>query len=174
MFWAANNLFISCLTSCLNGIHVGLTLVANALSVKNDTCVEKMPVSPDSIGSVKSYGHRADKDSRKERSKVTPLARAVPAESLPRTPHPLGCRSTYHGIDGDRRDAVERWCDNCEHPSSSLLRVVLIAEIIRAEEEDLLAIADVFDEMGLLQLDDDDDDPPSDDQSPKASLRRIK
>jgi hypothetical protein len=69
---------------------------------------------------------------------------------------------------------VQRWCDNCEHANSSLLRVVLIAEIIRAEEDDLLAIADIFDEMGLLQLDDDDDDPPSDDQHPKASLRRIK
>ncbi len=68
---------------------------------------------------------------------------------------------------------MEQWCDNCEHPNSSLLRVVLIAEIIRAEEDDLLAIADIFDEMGLLQLDD-DDDPPSDDQYPKASLRRIK
>ncbi len=93
----------------------------------------------------------------------------------PECPHPLRCRSTNEGIDGDRRGAVERWCDNCEHPNSSLLRVVLIAEIIRAEEEDLLAMADIFDEMGLLQLDDDDnDDPPSDDESPKASLRRIK
>lgn len=72
---------------------------------------------------------------------------------------------------------MEQWCDNCEHPNNSLLRVVLIAEIIRAEEDDLLAIADLFDEMGLLQLDD-DDDPPSDDSYPnnhnKASLRRIK
>ncbi|ETX02487.1 MAG: hypothetical protein ETSY1_03390 [Candidatus Entotheonella factor] len=69
---------------------------------------------------------------------------------------------------------MERWCDNCEHPNSSLLRVVLIAEIIRAEEDDLLAMADIFDEMGLLQLDD-DDDPPSEDPSPsKASIRRIK
>lgn len=69
---------------------------------------------------------------------------------------------------------MERWCDNCEHPNSSLLRVVLIAEIIRAEEDDLLAIADLFDEMGLLQIDDDDDEPPFDDENPKASLRRIK
>lgn len=69
---------------------------------------------------------------------------------------------------------MERWCDNCEPPNSSLLRVVLIAEIIRAEEDDLLAIADMFDEMGLLQLD--NDDPPSNDKDkhPKASLRRIK
>ncbi len=89
-------------------------------------------------------------------------------------PHPLSCHGTNQGTDGDRRDAVERWCDNCEHPNSSLLRVVLIAEIIRAEEDDLLAMADIFDEMGLLQLDD-DDDPPSEDPSPsKASIRRIK
>ncbi len=106
-------------------------------------------------------------------STVTPPAKAVPAESLPRTPHPLSCHGTDQGADGDRRDVVERWCDNCEHPNSSLLRVVLIAEIIRAEEDDLLAMADIFDEMGLLQLDD-DDDPPSDDPSPKATIRRIK
>ncbi len=69
---------------------------------------------------------------------------------------------------------MERWCDNCEHPNSSLLRIVLIAEIIRADEDDLFAMVDIFDEMGLLQLDDDDDDPPSDDQHSKASLHRIK
>lgn len=69
---------------------------------------------------------------------------------------------------------MERWCDNGEHPDGSLLRVVLIAEIIRAEEDDLVAIADIFDQMGLLQLDDDDDDPPVNDEHPKASLRRIK
>jgi hypothetical protein len=68
---------------------------------------------------------------------------------------------------------VGRKCDNCEHPDSSLLRVVLIAEIIRAEEDDLLAIADLFDDMGLWQLDDDDDSPASGEPS-KASLRRIK
>jgi len=50
---------------------------------------------------------------------------------------------------------------------------VLIAEIIRAEEDDLVAIADIFDKLGLLQLDD-DDEPPFNDAHPKASLRRIK
>lgn len=68
---------------------------------------------------------------------------------------------------------MEQWCGNCEHPDSALLRVVLIAEIIRAEEDDLLAMVDIFDEMGLLQPDD-DNDPPSNGQYPKASLRRIK
>jgi len=68
---------------------------------------------------------------------------------------------------------VERKCDNCEHPDSSLLRVVLIAEIIRAEEDDLLAIADLFDDMGLWQSDD-DDVPPADGEPSRASLRRIK
>ena len=67
-----------------------------------------------------------------------------------------------------------RKCDNCEHPDSSLLRVVLIAEIIRAEEDDLLAIADLFDDMGLWQLDDDDDVSPANGEAPKTSLRRIK
>ena len=76
-------------------------------------------------------------------------------------------------MDGDRRYAVERKCDNCEHPDSSLLRVVLIAEIIRAEEDDLLAIADLFDDMGLWQSDDDDVSPANGEPS-RASLRRIK
>lgn len=132
-----------------------------------------MSLPPDSLGAVKSYKGCADKGSRKERSTVTLSARTVPADSPPERPRPPELPRHESRDRWGRRDAVERWCGNCEHPDSSLLRVVLIAEIIRAEEDDLLAIADMFDEMGLLQLDD-DDDPPSDDEYPKASLRRIK
>jgi hypothetical protein len=104
---------------------------------------------------------------------VAPPSRATLAQHLPRTPHPRSCHGAAPGIDGDRRYAVERKCDNCEHPDSSLLRVVLIAEIIRAEEDDLLAIADLFDDMGLWQSDDDDVS-PTDGEPSRASLRRIK
>ncbi len=68
---------------------------------------------------------------------------------------------------------MERWCDNCEHPNSSLLRVVLIGEIIRADEADLYAIADVFDELGLLDLPD-EDEPPSNEPPTRRSLHRVK
>ena len=91
----------------------------------------KTPLPPASIGPVKSYECCADKDSRKEVLIVSPSAKAVPAaENLPRPPHPLSRHGAFRGTDGDRRDVVEQWCDNCEHPNSSLLRVVLIAEII--------------------------------------------
>jgi hypothetical protein len=77
------------------------------------------------------------------------------------------------GFDGKGETHVERHCDNCEHPNSSLLRVVLIGEIIRADEADLYMIAEVFDELGLLDLSD-EDEPPSDDSPPPRTLHRIK
>ncbi len=69
--------------------------------------------------------------------------------------------------------SVEGRCDHCEHPDISLLRVVLIGEIIRAEEDDLYALVEIFDELGLLDLSDDDDTPPEA-QPPTRSLRRVK
>ena len=68
---------------------------------------------------------------------------------------------------------MERHCDNCEHPTSSLLRVVLIGEIIRADEDDLYILAELFDEIGLLRLSD-EEDRPSDDRPSKRNLHRIK
>ena len=68
---------------------------------------------------------------------------------------------------------VERRCDNCEHPTSSLLRVVLIGESIRADEDDLYLLAEVFHELGFLELSDEEDS-PSDDPPPKRNLHRIK
>ena len=71
-------------------------------------------------------------------------------------------------------------CEYCDQPETSLLRIVLIGEIIRAEEDILYTLAGVCEALGLMQLSDDDDDdgdcpPPA--ETPKRSqgkLRRIK
>ena len=55
----------------------------------------------------------------------------------------------------------------------SLLRVVLIGEIIRADEADLYMLAELFDELGLLELSDEEDG-PSDDPPSRRNLHRIK
>ena len=52
---------------------------------------------------------------------------------------------------------MERTCMHCDHPDSSLLRVVLIGEIIRADETTLTALANVFQALGLINLYEDDD-----------------
>jgi hypothetical protein len=70
-------------------------------------------------------------------------------------------------------------CEYCDQPDVSLLRIVLIGEIIRADEDTLYTLAGVCEALGLMQLSDDDDDddfsPPA--ETPKRSqskLRRIK
>jgi hypothetical protein len=72
-------------------------------------------------------------------------------------------------------------CEYCDQPDTSLLRIVLIGEIIRADEDTLYTLAGVCEALGLMQLSDDDDDgdgdfpPPA--ETPKRSqgkLRRIK
>jgi hypothetical protein len=70
-------------------------------------------------------------------------------------------------------------CEYCDQPDVSLLRIVLIGEIIRAEEETLYTLAGVCEALGLMQLsdDDDNDDPSPLAEAPKRSqgkLRRIK
>lgn len=47
---------------------------------------------------------------------------------------------------------MERTCMNCDHPDSYLLRVVLIGEIVRAEDTALYALAEVFQTLGLLNV----------------------
>jgi hypothetical protein len=68
---------------------------------------------------------------------------------------------------------VAQRCNNCENPDSSLLRVILIGEIIRAEEADLYILAELFNELGLLELSE-NDNTPSDDPPSKRNLHRIK
>lgn len=69
---------------------------------------------------------------------------------------------------------MERSCSRCDHPDSSLLRIVLIGEIIRADEATLYAMADLFQSLGLLDLSDDDvpDVPPV--TQKKRGLRLVK
>lgn len=75
---------------------------------------------------------------------------------------------------------MDRPCEYCDQPETSLLRIVLIGEIVRAEEDILYTLAGVCEALGLMQLSDDDDDddgcpPPA--ETPKRSqgkLRRIK
>ena len=71
---------------------------------------------------------------------------------------------------------MERPCDHCDHPDISLLRVVLIGEIIRADDATLYTLAEVCETIGLLRLSDDDDEsiPPQSSQCAKHHLRRIK
>lgn len=45
-------------------------------------------------------------------------------------------------------------CPHCDQPDISLLRIVLIGEILRAEESMLGLLADVLQQSGLLQLSD--------------------
>ena len=43
-------------------------------------------------------------------------------------------------------------CSHCDQPDMSLLRVVLIGEILRADETVLALLADLVHEAGLLDL----------------------
>lgn len=47
---------------------------------------------------------------------------------------------------------MERSCTHCDHPDSSLLRVVLIGEIIRADDATLCTMADILQSLGLVEL----------------------
>ena len=45
-------------------------------------------------------------------------------------------------------------CPHCDHPDTSLLRLVLIGEILRADETLLVLLADIMQACGLLSLSD--------------------
>lgn len=78
-----------------------------------------------------------------------------------------------HVVRGLGESSVEKRCNNCESPDSSLLRVVLIGEIVRAKEPDLYALAEMFNELGLLEPCE-DDHTSSEGQPTKRNLHRIK
>jgi hypothetical protein len=68
-------------------------------------------------------------------------------------------------------------CEHCDAPDISLLRVVLIGEIIRAEEATLYILAGVCEALGLMQLSEEDDDFPPPVETRKrrnGKLRRVK
>jgi hypothetical protein len=43
-------------------------------------------------------------------------------------------------------------CPHCDQPDTSLLRLVLVGEILRAEESQLALLADLVQQMGLLHF----------------------
>ena len=47
---------------------------------------------------------------------------------------------------------MERSCSHCDNPDSSLLRIVLIGEIIRADDVTLYTMAEIFQTLGILEL----------------------
>jgi len=49
---------------------------------------------------------------------------------------------------------MQQLCPHCDQPDISLLRLVLIGEILCAEETVLVLLADVLQQSGLLQLSD--------------------
>lgn len=72
---------------------------------------------------------------------------------------------------------MDRPCDYCDHPDASLLRLVLIGEILCADESTVYTLAEVCETLGLMQFADTDDDstvPPPNGNRGKHSLRRIK
>jgi len=51
-------------------------------------------------------------------------------------------------------------CPHCDQPDMSLLRLVLIGEILRADETVLAFLADVLQETGLLECSEEPTAPP--------------
>lgn len=71
---------------------------------------------------------------------------------------------------------MDQACEYCDHPDTSLLRVVLIGEILRADDSVLYSLAEVCETIGLMQLSEEDQNLAASDiqQRIKRSLRLIK
>ncbi len=71
---------------------------------------------------------------------------------------------------------MDQSCEYCDHPDSSLLRVVLIGEILRADDSMLHTLAEVCETIGMMQLSEDEQDLPSGEirQRVKRSLQLVK
>ncbi len=70
---------------------------------------------------------------------------------------------------------MERSCNHCDHPDSSLLRIVLIGEIIRADDATLYTIAEILQSLGVLELSDEDNVPAVEQVTPgQGRLRLVK
>jgi len=63
-------------------------------------------------------------------------------------------------------------CPHCDQPDTSLLRLVLIGEILRADEPWLAFLADVLQETGLLELSEEPPAPPGPRQKGTVHLFR--
>ena len=64
---------------------------------------------------------------------------------------------------------MDQSCEYCDHPDSSLLRVVLIGEILRADDSMLYTLAEICETIGLMQPSEDEQAP-----SPGEIRQRIK
>lgn len=70
---------------------------------------------------------------------------------------------------------MERSCTHCDNPDSSLLRVVLIGEILCADEVTLSTMAEIFQALGLLTLSQEDEASEVRQDTPaKRQLRLVK
>lgn len=78
----------------------------------------------------------------------------------------------------EKETGTDHVCD-CDHPDTSLLRVVLIGEIVRADEAVLYTLAEICETLGILQFVDEEEEPsllpPSPPKKkPSTKLRRVK
>jgi hypothetical protein len=63
-------------------------------------------------------------------------------------------------------------CPHCDQPDLSLLRLVLIGEILCINETQLVLLADVMQQSGLLQLSDEPETPQG--RRQKGSLHTLR
>jgi hypothetical protein len=63
-------------------------------------------------------------------------------------------------------------CPHCDQPDASLLRLVLMGEILRADETLLALLADVLQQTGLVHLSEQPTVPPVRHQ--KGTLQRLR
>jgi len=85
---------------------------------------------------------------------------AVPPHAMPAEEMPFATAERRGRAIARKGDAImEQSCSHCDNPDSSLLRVVLIGEIIRADEATLYTMAEIFQTLGLLELSPEDEIP---------------
>jgi hypothetical protein len=63
-------------------------------------------------------------------------------------------------------------CPHCDQPDTSLLRLVLMGEILRAEEPLLVLMADLLQQAGLLSLAEQPPAPPA--RRPQGTLHTLR
>ena len=70
---------------------------------------------------------------------------------------------------------MQQPCPHCDQLDTSLLRLVLIGEILSATESRLVLLADVMYQRGLLQLSDETDEPEAAPVKPRqGSLHTLR
>lgn len=66
---------------------------------------------------------------------------------------------------------MEQSCSRCDQPDSTLLRIVLIGEMIQADDASLYAMAEGLQRLGLINLSA-EEDVPEEVQRPQKTRRR--